>query len=240
MKKKSQFTYEIKFELDDWNFLKPRLVYKPKNFSHSQPLYKFGFQNVIEDQFSHEAYNFIAEQNGYYSNTSNASYLEQSMVYVLDFGDVNYKTLEGGFDMFNYTLANEILDPNHGIGRNDGGLFLEHELVNIEWDGATSEYKLKFNNKESEVQVRAKKLILGMPKRSVEILYNKIPYLQRDINYRKKGGNTILPTSKMPKNLGQLIQSTQNMPAIKIIMNFTENWWDPSKTNPTSSGRMKT
>ena len=105
--------------------------------------------------------------------------------------------------------------------------------MNIEWDGATSEYKLKFNNKGSEVQVRAKKLILGMPKRSVEILYNKIPYLQRDIDYRKqKAGNNILPTSKRPKNLLQLIQSTQNMPSIKIIMNFTENWWDPSKTNP--------
>ena len=84
----------IKLDLEDWNFLKPRLVYKPKtSTTKSYPLYKFGFQNIIEDQFSHEAYNFIAEQNGYYSNTSNASYLEQSMVYVLDFGNVDYKTL---------------------------------------------------------------------------------------------------------------------------------------------------
>ena len=194
-------------------------------------MYKFGFQNVIEDQFSHEAYNFIAEQNGYYSNTSNASYLEQSMVYVLDFGNVNYKTLEGGFDMFNYSLANHILDPNNGIGRNGGGLFLEHELVNIEWDAANSEHILKFNNKGNEVTVKAKKLILGMPKRSVEILSSKIPYLQTDIDYRKNQG-VILPTSVKPNKLSQLIQSTQNMPAIKIIMNFSQNWWDPSKINP--------
>lgn len=36
----------------------------------------------------------------------------------------------------------------------------------------------------------------------------------------------------MPQKLSELIQSTQNMPAIKIIMNFSENWWDPSKINP--------
>ena len=107
----TQFDYEIGLNLEDWNFLKPRLVYKQKKSPKDYPLYKFGFQNVIEDQFSHEAYNFIAEQNGYYSNTSNASYLEQSMVYVLDFGNVTYKTLEGGFDTFNYFLANEILNP---------------------------------------------------------------------------------------------------------------------------------
>ena len=147
--------------------MKPRLLYKPKTSTKTYPLYKFGFQNVIEDQFSHEAYNFIAEQNGYYSNTSNASYLEQSMVYVLDFGNVDYKTLEGGFDMFNYTLTNEVLDPNNGIGRNNGGLFLEHELVNIQWDSATSEHIMTFDNKGTPVTVRAKKIILGMPKRSV-------------------------------------------------------------------------
>ena len=102
-------SYNIALNLEDWNFLKPKLNYQPKKHSHDQKiydLYKFGFQNIIEDQFSHEAYNFISEQNGYFSNTSNASYMEQVCTYVLDFGDVTYKTLEGGFDQFCYSLAN--------------------------------------------------------------------------------------------------------------------------------------
>ena len=52
----------------------------------------------------------MAEQNGYYSNTSNASYLDQVMVYFLDYGDVTYRTLSGGFDNINYAMANELLD----------------------------------------------------------------------------------------------------------------------------------
>lgn len=70
--------------------------------------------------------------------------MEQICTYVLDFGKVTYKTLEGGFDQFCYTLANEVLDPDKGIGRNGGGLYLQQELVNItKCDG---NYKLKFRN----------------------------------------------------------------------------------------------
>ena len=80
---------------------------------------------MIENQFSHEAYNFIAEQNGYFSNTSNASYLDQVMTYVIDFGNVIYKTLIGGFDMLCYTFANEICYGSNPISNNGGGIYLE-------------------------------------------------------------------------------------------------------------------
>ena len=74
------------------------------------PLYKFGFQNVFEAQFGHEAYQFVAEQNGYLANTSNTSYLDQVMRYLLDFGNVTYRTLAGGYDQINYSMANTLLD----------------------------------------------------------------------------------------------------------------------------------
>ena len=225
------YNYLIQLNLEDWNFLKPKLKYKPKTTVTEYPLYKFGFQNIIEDLFTHEAYNFISEQNGYFSNTSNASFMEQSCTYVLDFGTVTYKTLNGGFDLFCYSLANRVLDPVQGIGRNAGGLWLKHELVNIvKSDG---KYTLTFNNLEDSttVTVRANKIILGMPKRSVEILYNKIALLQAPLtNYQGivEGGNKN-QLAIQPTNLQELISSTQNMPAIKIILNFTKNWWDIGK-----------
>ena len=103
--------------------------------------------------------------------------MEQCCTYVLDFGKVTYMTLNGGFDLFCYSLANRVLDSAKGIGRNGGGLWLKHELVNIvKNDG---KYTLTFNNLEDKttVTVRANKIILGMPRRSVEILYNKIDLL---------------------------------------------------------------
>ncbi len=95
------------------------------------PLYKFGFQNVIEAQFGHEAYQFVAEQNGYFSNTSNASYLDQTMTYLLDFGNVSYRTLASGFDQINYAIANVLLDSRQGLNEKSEGIFLNHKLVNI-------------------------------------------------------------------------------------------------------------
>jgi hypothetical protein len=32
-----------------------------------------------------------------------------------------------------------------------------------------------------------------------------------------------------PTDIFSLINTTQSMPAVKIIMNFTKNWWDPEK-----------
>jgi hypothetical protein len=111
--------------LKEWNLLKPSLVmrypmqvlerdviqgFAKADESTLHPLYKFGFQNVIETQFGHEAYQFVAEHNGYFSNTSNASYLDQVMTYLLDFSNVKYRTLVGGFDSINYAMALELLD----------------------------------------------------------------------------------------------------------------------------------
>lgn len=63
--------------------------------------------------------------------TSNASYLDQTMTYLLDFGNVTYRTLIGGFDNINYSMANALLDPYTGLGPKKGGIYLGHKLVNI-------------------------------------------------------------------------------------------------------------
>lgn len=79
------------------------------------PLYKMGMQNVLEIQFGHEAYQFISDQNGYYSNTFNCSYNEVVCAFLIDFVEVEYRTLQGGYDMMNYNIANYLLNPNVGL-----------------------------------------------------------------------------------------------------------------------------
>jgi hypothetical protein len=38
----------------------------------------------------------------------------------------------------------------------------------------------------------------------------------------------IKTTPLKPEYLEELIESTQMMPSMKIILNFTRNWWDPN------------
>ena len=137
----------VDLTLQQWNRLKPVLVFRfpfgvdskdvyiPQSAvanDYLHPLYKFGFQNVIQVQFGHEAYQFVAQQNGYFSNTSNAAYLDQVMTYLIDFGDVKYRTLVGGYDNINYAMANKLVDEQNGLPARNGGIFLNHKLVNIE------------------------------------------------------------------------------------------------------------
>jgi hypothetical protein len=144
--KENPLSYCIDLSLEQWNKISLILLFRfPFEVTYKDtyerqeklemknlfPLYKYGFQNVIESQFDHETYLFVAEQNGYYSNMSNASYLDQVMVYFLDFVNVSYRTLAGGFDNINYAMANELLDEEKGLACKNGGIYLGHKLVNI-------------------------------------------------------------------------------------------------------------
>lgn len=53
------------------------------------------------------------------------------MTYLLDFGDVDYNTLIGGFDNINYAMANSLLDKDTGLNTRNGGIYLSHKLVDI-------------------------------------------------------------------------------------------------------------
>ena len=90
---------------------------------------------------------------------------------------------------------------------NNGGIYLQKELINIENVGGDYKYRLTFQDKSNPDDpaistVNAKKLILGMPRRSVEILGNKINYLKKNLtNYVPTEGNPNMQTAIVPKNL---------------------------------------
>lgn len=136
------------------------------------------------------------------------------MLYLLDYGDVNYRTLAGGFDNINYAMANELVDEERGLAVNEGGIYLGHKLVNIE--KLDNSYLLTFHKKDdnapvpledsfkcqllsgvkksklynlvhkelgtpvplpgkpgfSSIQFVAESLILAMPKKAIQLLYN--------------------------------------------------------------------
>ena len=52
----------------------------------------------------------MQDQGGYTSSTANYNYVQKSASFLIDFGNVTYKTLSGGYDMFCYNLANQFVD----------------------------------------------------------------------------------------------------------------------------------
>jgi hypothetical protein len=91
--------------------------------------------------------------------------------YLVDFTDVEYKTLQGGYDMMNFNIANYLLDPDLGLSAYDKycGIYLNHELIDVtesKSGGYDLVFKTNLENNSKRV-VKAKKIILAMPKRSI-------------------------------------------------------------------------
>ena len=129
----------------------------------------------------------MADQVGYYSTTTNINYIERMMNQFLDFAPtVSYKTLAGGYDMICYNFANHILRGENPISKDDKGfIYLQKQLVGIQRVQGNQKYYLKFRelskkSLESEEEVKyydvyCKKLILAMPARSLELIFNNLP-----------------------------------------------------------------
>lgn len=102
----------------------------------------------------------------------NCSYNELMCAFLVDFTDVKYKTLQGGFDMMNYNIANYLLNPEAELppySDKGCGIYLNHELFNIK-EATDGGYYLSFranSDNNSKRVVKAKKIILAMPKRSI-------------------------------------------------------------------------
>lgn len=101
----------------------------------------------------------------------NCSYNELMCAYLVDFTDVEYKTLQGGYDMMNFNIANYLLDPDLGLSAYDKycGIYLNHELIDVtesKSGGYDLVFKTNLENNSKRV-VKAKKIILAMPKRSI-------------------------------------------------------------------------
>ncbi|WP_316633869.1 FAD-dependent oxidoreductase [uncultured Flavobacterium sp.] len=204
--------YDYTFELTsrDWDDIKPKMIY---NFPHSpynkRKVNDLGFWNLIKDQVSQEGYEFLANAGGYYSNTINWNSAEAFPYMVGDFsGEVKYKTIEEGYDSIAYGLANSYMD-------NDGAcIWSENKLLTFTKEHLskkTHKYELTFLNLKTntEWKVYANKLVLAMPRKSLELLDQNNFFF--NINE-----NSVLNTN---------IRSVIMEPAFKILMGFPHPWW---------------
>ncbi|MEO6131949.1 MAG: FAD-dependent oxidoreductase [Saprospiraceae bacterium] len=203
--------YEFTFSLTsrDWDEVKPRLTYYFKGPYNGKKVFEIGFWNLIKDRISQEGYNFLSDAGGYYSNTINWNAAEAFPYMVGDFSNAGsqYKTIEGGYDKIAYALA------QHYLQNEDANIWTENKLITFGYSSPDKKYRYELTfihlPTRTKWKVNANKIILAMPKRSLELLdqYNFF----FDLNASHK--------------LQAMIDTVIMEPSYKILMGFETPWW---------------
>ena len=208
IKNPSPFNYEFKLTRKDWNCIKPQLVYHFEGPYKGRKANDLGFWNLIKDQVSEEGYTFLADAGGYFSNTINWNAAEAFPYMVGDFSDsaTEYKTIEGGYDKIAYALAKAYL------AKPDAAIWTGNRFVTFKKpDRSSYKYELVFFNEENrqECRIQANKIILAMPRRSLELLDQGNFFFDPDTQ------------AVLQKNIASVIKE----PSFKILMGFESPWW---------------
>ncbi|MGN6216038.1 MAG: flavin monoamine oxidase family protein [Solirubrobacterales bacterium] len=184
---------------EQWDQVKPLLTW------HKKPLWEVGFWNLLSGVRNPETYQYFCDAFGYYSIASNWNAAEAMQSVALDFSHEpekpEYHTLREGYGALPDALAREVTT----LG---GEIRTENRLVSFEAAGGGSTVA-SFATPSGPYQVLAGSLVLGLPRRSLELL---APSPDFDLQ-----GNPALK---------RLLQSVVPMPAFKLFLFFEERWWE--------------
>lgn len=160
-----------------------------------KPLYEQGFWQVLMRVMSGEAYQLAVAAGGYESTLTNWNAADAIPWYLSDFGvDSSYEGFRKGFQQVPLTVAERF--------RKAGGTInLNAPVQGFAWKDGLVELYLK-----DATCVRAKSLILAMPRRSLDLLSSASPFLQQDY-------------------VRELIQSVTPRPLFKMFTTYTSPWW---------------
>jgi monoamine oxidase len=186
----------------DWDEVKPYLEWRGRK------LFDLGFWNLFSEVRNAETYQYITDAFGYYSLASNWNAAEAMQTIMLDFNphsnDPNlppYRTLHEGYESLPRTLAEAV----ENLG---GQIVLDTRLVSFEApEGGNT--TATFAGPNGTFEVEAGSLVLGMPRRSLELLS---PSKDFDLQ-----GN---------RPLKRLIETVNPVPAFKLFLFFEERWWE--------------
>jgi lysine 2-monooxygenase len=160
-----------------------------------QPLWKFGFWDLMYRVLSNEGYQFMRDSGGYDANVANANAVTQ--LPATEYSDTTkFLTLRYGYDQLPITVAKEFNDRFDGVIPKGQRIFLNYQLAEIECGTGEYPYTLHFlptkthhrrtylDTDSAPRTVHAKKVILAMPRRSLELIKSKFfddPWLKTNI-----------------------------------------------------------
>lgn len=161
------------------------------------PLYMQGFWNVLLRVISGEAFQLGVDAGGYNSTLTNWNAADAIPWYLSDFGvDPEYKGFKKGFQQVPLALA-QLFRALHGPKEPDP-IRLHSRVDGFDWDGE------HFTLEVGDAKVRARTLILAMPRRSLELLMPSCPPLH---------------------TIWDLIASVTPRPLFKLFTTYSNPWW---------------
>lgn len=205
----AKYKYAFQLTAQDWDAIKPALRYCFTGPYENLLVNDLGFWNLIKDQVSEEGYLFLADAGGYYSNTINWNAAEAFPYMVGDFSNakVSYRTIAGGYDQVAGALEKAFLADARA------SLHLETRLVRFDRvasGGRSYQLTLRDERAGTESVAFADRLVLAMPRRSLELL-------DQD--------NFLFQTGDEPSELARKIHAVIMEPSLKILMGFGKPWW---------------
>jgi monoamine oxidase len=157
-----------------------------------KPLYEQGFWNVLYKVISGEAYQFCLDSGGYNTTLLNWNAADAIPWFLSDFGNgTKYYGFTGGFQQVPIYIA-ELFEK---LG---GKIHLNTKLDAFDWKG--KHFEMQMGNE----MIQAGKIILAMPRRSLDLLAPTCPQLQQIQN---------------------LISSVTPRPLFKVFTTYNNPWW---------------
>lgn len=181
---------------EEWDEVKPLLTWRGSR------LWDLGFWNLMSDVATPETYAYVTDAFGYFSLASNWNAAEAFQFFYLDFAPtVKYFTLKQGYEAVPRGLEQKARDLGCEIR-------LGSRLRSF---GAGSDGGVQFEVVEggSARTISAGRLVLAMPRRSLELLCCSDDF---DIQ-----GEPALKS---------LIQSVTPQPAFKLFLLYQQRWWE--------------
>lgn len=180
-----------------------------------KPLWKWGFWDLMFKALSNEGYQFMKDAGGYDANVANANAVTQ--LPATEYSDeTKFLTLADGYDQLPIQLADRFNRHMPGGLPEGERVLMNHRLAEIVIGSGEYPYTLLFeptvtvSNQTKKIEnaapvtVRAKKIILAMPRRSLELVKSTFfddPWLKVNIP-------------------SVLIQS-----AFKLFLAYESPWW---------------
>ena len=180
----------------DWDTIKPYLEWR------GRPLWDVGFWNLLSDVRSPETYQYLTDAFGYYSLAANWNAAEAMQSVQLDFTqNPQYKTLREGYSALPDALERKVAQAGCKIR-------LQTRLVRFDREPGGS-WVLSLAGPQGSFMVQAGRLILGLPRHSLELL---APSPVFDLQ-----GNP---------SLKRLVESVTPFPAFKLFLFYGTRWWE--------------
>ena len=181
------------------------------------PLYRIGFWNLLYRVLSSEAYQYMYDASGYYTNVANSS--APLSLPITEYDPNNkYYTLKHGFE----SLPHAVADRFEAIG---GEIHRNHRLDSFGRRGKDGDYALCFvktetdaggktrdlDDDDAEVHIDADKVVLALPRRSIELIrWNRVD---------EPSGSDLKGT------LRDQLESVISQAAFKLFLGYPYPWW---------------